>query len=112
MAKVREKKGWGGARPGAGRKPRPKPPGLVSLTPSQRDDAMWQVLRRLADGDGELRQKLQLLAQSGAQQARDLTNMREAIDRVLKHQAEIARELGAVERPVTPKISRRRPLTG
>ena len=126
MARVREKKGgWGGRREGAGRKPLPKPPGLVALRPAERDDAMWQELRRLADsdgevrkklqlladGDGEVRQKLQLLAQAEVQRARDMANMREAIDRILKHQADIAREIGTVERPATPKISRRRPLT-
>ena len=106
----RERKGgWGGKRVGAGRPREPK-----RLVIRGTDAALlMSELHRLAAADVEMRQKLQHLAQAEMEQARAMAKMAEAVDRVLKHQAEISRELGPLERPTTPKaISRRRPLGG
>lgn len=41
-----------------------------------------------------------------------MAEAQEMLGRILRHQAEIACEVGVIERPMAPKISRRRPLSG
>jgi hypothetical protein len=106
--------GRGGRRPGAGR-PRKwlilPVSQVLSGTPVNGPDAdVLQALRRLADRDSELKHRLDRLERAGAEQGRQLAQAREALERLLRHQAAIARSVGALEAPSTPKINRRRPL--
>jgi hypothetical protein len=66
MAKSYVRKGgWGGFRPGAGRKPQPKPTLPVLTKPNgnghENGNAVLRALRQLADGDVDLRHRLDRL---------------------------------------------------
>jgi hypothetical protein len=107
------KGGWGGRRPGAGRKPGPKPAipaGTAAPLPNGRRDAVLQALRQLADGDVELRHRLDRLERAGAKQGERLAKAQQALDRILQHQAAIARTVGAIEPTAPLRHTRRRPL--
>jgi hypothetical protein len=99
------KGGWGGKRPGAGRpRKRPLPP------PTKEQAALLDALRQLADGGVTLKQRLDRPEQAGVKQDARLAKTQEALKRILRHQAVIARQLGVLEPPRMPRTNRRRPL--
>jgi hypothetical protein len=115
--------GRGGWRPGSGRKPKPRPvlpeatPSLGSpavllpLPPSGANgDALIPALHRLVDNArAGLERRLRRIEQTGQDQTKRLDAALEQLERVLRHQTAIARQLGAVE--TTPlRYTRRRPL--
>lgn len=98
--------GWGGARPGSGRKPKPKP----LIIPNHDAVEMLTELRRLADRDADLKLRLAGITQASVMQTKQLAETKEMLDRVLRHQVAIARQLQAIETPAIPRHTRRRPL--
>ena len=96
--------GRGGWRPGAGRKPKPKP------EPADRDAAVLDALREIAGGTVDLKQRLDRLERVGAVHNQQLAHSQETLGQILRHQAAVARQLGAIEMPQMPRINRKRPL--
>jgi hypothetical protein len=77
----------GGARPGAGRK---------RGVPNRRPSALAKEIARLSDAVEKLRQQRRLETEHG--------------ERILARLVSIERQLGLVEKPMTPKPSRRHPM--
>jgi hypothetical protein len=110
--------GRGGWRPGSGRKPKPRldPSGLPLLPPPQpliraSGDLVLPALHRLVDDTRvDLGRRLRRVEEAGTDNSERLKAMQETLDRVLYHQAAIARQLHAIEPTVTPRHTRRRPL--
>jgi hypothetical protein len=71
---------------------------------------MLTELRRLADRDADLKLRLAGITQASVMQTKQLAETKEMLDRVLRHQVAIARQLQAIETPAIPRHTRRRPL--
>jgi hypothetical protein len=66
--------------------------------------------RRDEERRAEERQRNEALARKLTELGVDLRQQKEILNGVLRHQVGIAREVGAVEKPVAPRTNRRRPL--
>jgi hypothetical protein len=110
--------GRGGWRPGAGRKAKPRlapsgamPPLPPRPLPRVNGDSVLPALHRLVDdGRADLGHRLRRIEETGADNSKRLEAMQETLERVLRHQAAIARSIGAIEPGAPPKHTRRRPL--
>jgi hypothetical protein len=92
-----------------GRGPMPEAP--PALPPKTNGDAVHPALHRLVDDARvDLGQRLRRVEKAGADNGKRLAAMQETRQRVLHHQAAIARQLQVIERTVTPRHTRRRPL--
>jgi hypothetical protein len=74
--------------------------------------ALAPALHRLfADTRADLDTRLRRIEQNGIDHGKRLDEAIETLERVLRHQLGIARQVGAIETPKAPRVTRARPMS-